>query len=260
MPPARPPVSILIPFYNQQHHLAACLESLLAQQDFTEAFEILLIDNRSTDDSVTIAQRFTEQDPRITLLSEDTPGAYAARNTGIRHARGEILAFTDADCTVHPRWLAEIREGMEDDSVGGLVGHCRYPEEASWVLRLLGAYENAKTEYCLHHLPPAHSFAYANNLAVRASVFEEIGLFEEWRRAGDSELVHRMVRERPHWRVVFRRSMQMTHREFLRARDRLRRLSLYTDTNSRIETFKELSVAQRLAVVGHLVRNLRAML
>ncbi len=107
---------------------------------------------------------------------------------------------------------------------------------------MLGAYENAKADYVVHHCAPAYRFAYANNMAVRTSVFEELGLFREWQRAADSELVHRLASERPDLRLVYRPSMRVTHLEFLRVRDRVRRLSLYTETNSRISTFRELRI------------------
>ena len=251
---ASPDVSILVPFFNSERHLAACIESLLGQEDVGGSFEILLIDNGSQDASPKIVERYLDHDA-VTLLEESTPGAYAARNTGIRHARAPLLAFTDADCIADPDWLRSLRQGMEDAEVAILLGHCRYPDDASQALRLLGAYENAKTEYVLHCCEPAHHFAYANNMAVRASVFEEIGLFKEWRRAGDSELVHRLAARRPGLRTAYRPSMRITHMEFRSARERARRLSLYTQTNSKIEGFRELGLGQRLRLLGHLLRG-----
>ena len=144
---------------------------------------------------------------------------------------------------------------MRDPAVAILLGHCGYPADASLALRLLGAYENAKTEYVLDRCPPAYHFAYANNMAVRASVFDELGPFEEWQRAADSELVHRLAARRPDLRPAYRRSMRVTHLEFLRARDRARRLSLYTRTNAQIATFRELGVAQRCGVLWQLLRT-----
>ncbi len=247
----RPLVSVVVPFFNSELHISACIESLLGQEDVGGCFEVLLINNGSQDGSAAVVERYDE----LIVLDESTPGAYAARNAGIRKARAPLIAFTDADCVADPDWLRSIREGMEDEALGILLGHCRYPREATLPLRLLGAYENAKAEYVIDHCPPAHHFAYANNLAIRASVFEEVGLFKEWRRAADSELLHRLTARQPNLRRAFCPSMRVTHMEFLEARERVRRLSLYTQTNSKIETFRELGLRQRLGVLGCLLKN-----
>jgi hypothetical protein len=147
---------------------------------------------------------------------------------------------------------------MEDPTIGILLGYCRYPPNASLALRALGAYENAKTDYVINHCAAAHRFGYANNMAVRASVFEELGLFKEWKRAADSELVHRMASSRPDLRLVYRPSMKVTHMEFLHARERARRLSLYNRTNVKIDTFRELGVGERVGLLIHLFRSRRA--
>jgi glycosyltransferase involved in cell wall biosynthesis len=247
----RPTVSVVVPFFNSERHLAACIESLLAQDELRDDDEIILIDNGSEDGSPAVAAGFDQ----LILLKETTPGAYAARNTGIRRATGELIAFTDADCVVDADWLRAIRDGMADPATGIMLGHCRYPEGASRSLKLLGAYENAKTEYVITRCPPSHHFGYANNMAVRAGVFAELGPFREWRRAADSELVHRLAAERPKLRLVFERRMRITHLEFVSSRQRLRRMSLYTHTNSKIETFSELGAARRFGVLLQLIRG-----
>jgi glycosyltransferase involved in cell wall biosynthesis len=246
-------VSVVVPFFDSERHIAECIESLLGQDDAGGTYEVIFVDNASTDTSSSVVARY----PELTVLEEPTPGAYAARNAGIRQARSPLIAFTDADCVVDRDWLRSVRTGMEDAAVGILLGSCRYPPKASRALRALGAYENAKTEYVVDRCPPAHHFAYANNMAVRASIFEELGLFKEWKRAADSEMVHRMASRRPDLRLVYRPSMRVTHMEFLRARDRARRLSLYTRTNARIESFRELGVQQRLGVLLHMLKGRR---
>jgi glycosyltransferase involved in cell wall biosynthesis len=245
-----PNVSVIVPFYNSELHLTACIESLRAQESVGGNFEMILIDNRSTDGSAAIAAGY----PQLIVLEEPSPGAYAARNAGVRRARAPLIAFTDADCVVDSNWLRSICEGMEDPEVGMLLGHCRYPADASLPLRLLGAYENAKTDYVISGCPSRNHFAYANNMAVRTSVFDEIGLFEEWERAADSELLHRMAVRRPDLRVSYLESMRVTHLEFIRARDRVARLRLYTRTNTKIESFEELSARHRFGLFLRMLR------
>lgn len=246
-----PSVSVVVPFFNRRQSLAACVEALLRQDSVGGPVQIILVDNGSNDDSRSLLARYTG----VTVLAEATPGAYAARNTGIRHARAPILAFTDADCVVERDWLRAVCAGMRDPSVAVQVGACRYPSHASLTLKLLAAYENAKAEYVTMRCPPKYHFAYANNMAVRTSVVAELGPFLEWDRAADTEFVHRIAARRPDLRLVFNPAMRVTHLEFVRFRDRAGRLSLYTQTNSRIASFRELSLRQRAGVVGHLARR-----
>ena len=248
---ARPRISVVVPFHNSESTLQACIESLLAQEPLGGLIEIILIDNRSTDASASIAAEYRE----LIILEEQTPGAYAARNAGIRQANAPVIAFTDADCVADPDWLRSIVDGMQDPETAMLIGHCRYPVEASLALRWLGAYENAKTDYVTHHCDPGHHFTYCNNMAVQASVFEELGPFQLWQRAGDSELAHRMAARKPDLKLAYRPSMRITHLEFVSFRERAKRLNLYTETNSQIVTFRELSFWQRLAVLRHLIRS-----
>jgi glycosyltransferase involved in cell wall biosynthesis len=245
----QPQVSVVVPFYNSERYIAACIESLLGQEHVGGPWEIILINNRSADASPSIVARYS----RLTVLEEATPGAYAARNTGLRQASAPVIAFTDADCVVDRNWLRSILDGLQDPTIAILLGHCRYPRDASWALRLLSAYENAKTEYVLTRCPAAHHFAHANNMAVRSSVFEELGPFRQWRRAADSELVHRLASARPDLRPAFSRTMRVTHMEFHRARDRARRLALYTQTNAKIPSFRELGFGRRVGLLVHLL-------
>lgn len=249
-----PRVSVVVPFHNSARHIAACVESLLAQKGLDGRFEIVLIDNGSTDDSAAIVGGF----PEVTLLSETTPGAYAARNRGIRAASAPLIAFTDADCTVASDWLRSILDGMREPSVGMLVGRVDYPPGSSVGLRLLGAYENAKADYVIGRCEPAHHYAYANNMAVSAALFDELGPFEEWRRAADSEFVHRLAERRPELRFAYRPEMRVVHLEFTGGKARAERLRLYRQTNSRISTFRELGARQRLGVLLHLLSGRRA--
>ena len=188
------------------------------------------------------------------LLREEKRGAYAARNTGVQHARAPLLAFTDADCVVDRDWIRAICDGMRDPAVAMMIGPCRYPAHASMALALLGAYENAKAAYVVTRCPPANRFVYANNMAVRTAVHRELGGFREWDRAADTELAHRLAAARPDLELAFNPAMRVTHFEFVRLRDRLRRLSLYTTTNAQIPTFTELGMLQRAAVLLRMLR------
>ena len=248
----RPVVSVIVPFFQSERHIGACIESLLHQVNVDGDLEIILVDNGSTDQSAAIAAGYQG----VTLLREPAPGAYAARNAGITRATAPVIAFTDADCVVDRDWVHAIQDGLQSPSTAVLIGHCRYPSNASAALRLLGAYENAKAEYVTRRCRPAQRYAYANNMAVRASVFDQLGPFKAWARAADSELVHRLASERSGLQVVYSDAMRITHMEFVSARERARRLALYSHTNSKIATFEELGVRHRLGIAAHLLRRL----
>ena len=239
-----PRVSVVVPFLNRASYLPECIAALHPQAGPGSGVELIFVDNGSTDESAAIVAAYDD----ITLLSEAEPGAYAARNTGIRRARAPIVALTDADCAVDPDWVMALEGALRDDTCGAVVGHCRYAADASAPLRLLAAWENAKAAHAIERCGPLYRFAYANNMAVRASLFDEIGRFRSWARAADSEWVHRLAQERPDLRLAFCPGMRITHREFRTARQRLRRLSLYTRTNRQIDGFRELRWRQRVAV------------
>ena len=97
-------VSVILPFYNAEQTLRNSLDSLRRQ--LYKDFELILVDDGSTDNSLSIAKSFVqENDLTIQLIHQENKGVSAARNTGIDAARGEYLAFLDADDTLAPEAL-----------------------------------------------------------------------------------------------------------------------------------------------------------
>jgi len=88
-------VSVIVPAYNAARTLGACLEALGQQTMPREQYEIILVDDGSTDDTAQIAGRYAGV--KVLKLARNR-GAAAARNAGIAAAQGELLLFTDADC------------------------------------------------------------------------------------------------------------------------------------------------------------------
>ncbi len=100
-----PHFSVVIPVYNRAHMLGAALRSVLEQSE--QDFEIIVVDDGSSDDPKAVADSFA--DPRIAVLAQDNRGGGAARNTGIRAARGRFVAFLDSDDSFLPGHLARLR-------------------------------------------------------------------------------------------------------------------------------------------------------
>ena len=101
-------ISVIVPFLNAARTLPYGLDALAAQNH--KDFELIFVDNGSTDESAGLIRQFQSDHPslRLTLISESRRGAAAARNAGVRAAQGEWVAFTDADCVPDPYWLADL--------------------------------------------------------------------------------------------------------------------------------------------------------
>lgn len=95
-------ISIIVPIYNAAPYLPNCLDSLLRQTE--RDIQIILVDDGSTDGSYAIAHSFAAKDPRILLLQQSHAGQSAARNIGLQHAKGDYVAFVDADDALAPDW------------------------------------------------------------------------------------------------------------------------------------------------------------
>ena len=113
-------ISIIIPVYNAEEYLDRCLHSVL-DQDFT-SFEVILVDDGSSDASPLICDRYSSTDPRFITLHQSNKGVSAARNSGLNMAQGEYVMFLDSDDVLLPDALEKMVDGLKDEDVvvGGL--------------------------------------------------------------------------------------------------------------------------------------------
>lgn len=107
-----PYLSVIVPIYNVESYLAQCLDSILAQT-FTD-FELLLIDDGSTDNSPAICERYAAQDKRIRLFHQENGGHTAARQTGLRKALGSYVAFVDSDDWIAPSMYQKMCDAAKN--------------------------------------------------------------------------------------------------------------------------------------------------
>lgn len=98
-----PNVSIVIPVYNVEMYLTKCVESVLAQT--YQDFELLLVDDGSTDNSGMICDAYIQKDSRVQVIHQNNQGQGGARNNGISAAKGKYLLFVDSDDYIHPQLL-----------------------------------------------------------------------------------------------------------------------------------------------------------
>lgn len=117
-------ISVVIPVFNAQDTILDCLRSLNEQEVLP--YEVILVNNNSTDNTIDGMKEFCEnKEFNIILINEIKKGAAAARNVGIKLAKGDIVAFTDADCVVRKDWIRNILYRFNNDnelsSIGGKV-------------------------------------------------------------------------------------------------------------------------------------------
>lgn len=109
-----PLISVVIPVYNKAQFLPECLDSVLSQT--YKDFEIVLVDDGSKDDSLSICQQYAESCPAIKVFHQENSGASAARNLGIDVAKGKWCTFIDADDTVKSHYLSDLVDHIVSDS------------------------------------------------------------------------------------------------------------------------------------------------
>lgn len=201
-------ISVVVPVFNTGRFLPRTVEALLAQDFPRDGYELIFVDNGSNDDSVEILHRY----PGIRVLHEPVQGSYAARNCGLRKARGDIIAFTDSDCFTDPAWLSSIDEGFNVPGSLVLMGP-RLPANDNRSLRLIAAYENQKKEYICESDDASLYYGYTNNMAVRRSVFETTGMFVQRERGADSIFVQKVVNAASCAAVTWCSGMAVVHGE-----------------------------------------------
>lgn len=117
----KPMISVIVPVYEMASYLETCVQSVLKQT--YSSFELILVDDGSEDGSVEIARRLCAGEERIRLLTQEHKGVSAARNAGIRAAKGKYLFFLDSDDAIHPNLLERLCKQAEESGAG--VCACR---------------------------------------------------------------------------------------------------------------------------------------
>lgn len=110
-------LSIIVPVYNVEKYLAKCIDSLLQQDLAPESYEIILVNDGSTDGSEAIANAYAKKYSNIKLITQVNKGLSGARNTGIRLAKGEYIQFVDSDDYITPNCLSALLQQLQKDSL-----------------------------------------------------------------------------------------------------------------------------------------------
>jgi len=192
-----PFVSVIVPVLNGERTIGECLVSLLKMDYPPELREILVVDNGSTDRTAEIVKSFP-----VRYLREERPGPSAARNKGIEASKGEILAFTDADCITTTGWLRELVQGFDSEEVGVVVGETvPYPPQTP-AERYMAMRKPLQQMWNLSY--PVSPWFATSSVALRRKVFDNIGLFDPQILTGEDVDIS--------WRFFQNKNFKLVHR------------------------------------------------
>lgn len=169
-----PFVSVIIPVYNHASLLRTCLDALSVQTYPRDRFEVIVVDNNSTDEVDAVAKQYRG----VRLVRQEVPGSYASRNRGLEVARGDVLAFTDADCVPAADWLEHgVEHISESADVGLIAGRVEIFVKDAQRPTPVELYEQ------LHGFPQERyvqeeKFGATANLFTRVDVFQRVGVFD----------------------------------------------------------------------------------
>ncbi|NEQ30469.1 MAG: glycosyltransferase [Leptolyngbya sp. SIO4C5] len=244
-----PQVSVIVPVYNGERDLPELLPRLLQQTYPPNRVEYLLVDNASRDRTAdliqTAAAQAQAQNGHLRLLQEtEIQSSYAARNRGIRAARGEILAFTDADCCPQPEWLINLVQPFQNPQMGLAVGEVEAFPGHTW----LEQYAERKQLLSQRHTL-AHAFCpygQTANLAVRAKAFAQAGLFRPYlTTGGDADLCWRIQHQG--WQLQFVESAIVQHRHRTSLAELYRQWHRYGRSNQFLHQLHGVELARSLS-------------
>lgn len=166
--------------YNSPERLRECLSALAAQSCPRDRFEVIVVDNGSAESP----RSMVESHVGWLFLEEPQPGSYAARNRGLAAARGEILAFTDADCLPQQEWLAEgeraLREHTECGFVGGRVDIFPADRQRPTAVELYDMVMGLRQDSNIARF----DFAATANMFTRRVVMDRVGPFNSTLKSG----------------------------------------------------------------------------
>ena len=202
-----PFVSVIVPIYNGEADLPDLIACLQAQTYAN--FECLLVDNNSNDRTTEWLSQI--EDPRMRSLNQSQiQSSYAARNLGIQTAKGEILAFTDADCRPEPNWLEELIQPFSDSEVGLVAGEITALPGNSLLEQYAERQETLSQKHTLNH--PFCAYGQTANLAIRVEAFKKVGLFRPYlTTGGDADICWRILRQTA-WQIRFAETAIVRHR------------------------------------------------
>lgn len=171
-------VSVIIPAHNAEHTIQKLLDSLESQAYQRNRYEVIVVDNGSSDATKQIVQEYET----VTLLEENNiQSSYAARNKGIRASCGEVLLFTDADCIVDSNWIEQMLEKFRTSQASVVAGNVLF----TFSKKCSAAEQWDSLTHLNNKSSVKKGYAKTANVGVRREVFGRVGFFPEVSSGGD---------------------------------------------------------------------------
>lgn len=224
---AGPRISVIVPVYNDPPGISCTLDSILGQGLAPEGYEVLVVDNGSTDTTPAVIRDFAARHPeRIrSFVERDVKSSYAARNLGVAKARAPLLAFLDADVTVPVDYLDRLLSTFDHQPSLEYLG-CRV--DVHMASGTLASKYDAIHAFPVEKYFELYRFAPTCCLTVRRGLFERAGPFNPLLESGgDTEFAARAdtvhASKRFVMDLVVRHPARETYRDLLKKRARLGR-------------------------------------
>jgi cellulose synthase/poly-beta-1,6-N-acetylglucosamine synthase-like glycosyltransferase len=175
-------ISVIVPARNEEDNMEACIRSLLEQRYPAHLFEIIVVDDASTDRTAAIVNSILQKNNQVRLISLKPQYANAhkkhAINAGIDAAKGTVMACTDADCTHHPNWLPSLASTFYDPEVQFVAAPVCYHTNSSFLsvfqtLDFMTLQGITAASVAMHW----HNMCNGANIAYRKEAFERVGGF-----------------------------------------------------------------------------------
>ena len=189
--------SVIIPALNEEFYIDKCLESL-KNQDYKGDFEILVVNNGSTDNTAFIAQKYG-----VRILDEPQRGISRALRKGCELGKGEIFAFTDADTIVSSGWLSKINQDFCSDqnvvAAGGPFTFYDAPSEIDFIFnKLISPFSTLAFRIFIFSISPALPNA---NMAIRSDIYKMVGGFNSKMNWGQEIEICKRIRN--YGKIIF---------------------------------------------------------
>jgi hypothetical protein len=171
-----PQLSVVVPVYNVQDYVAAALDSILGQS--YDDLEVVVVDDGSTDGSRAVVDGYVQGHPNVRLVASENRGLGAARNLGVRHCRGALLAFADSDDEVMPDAYAGMVSALDESGsdlvVGGVVRNHR--DGVTMSVRQRDLHRERRLRLTVDDFPEVLADAFAWNKVFRRDFWDRAGL------------------------------------------------------------------------------------
>lgn len=197
-------VAVIVAVYNAEATIGPCITSLLEMSSGGCEVELIVVENGSTDGSVSILSSFGD---RLRMISESRRGPAAARNRAILETSAEWIAFTDADCVVEREWLAELVQPLSEEGVGIVGGRILSVEPCNRIERFGERIHDHRIAIERQNPP----YAMTGNWASPREALIRTGMFDETLlRGSDADLAFRL--HAAGYRIVYRHGAVVHHR------------------------------------------------